>query len=175
MGNTSGSTSPCEYTVSRSCENDQNGKIRSQKESKLSKTGKNRPKTQKSPPQIQHFEACLDFRANDRLPGTLSWGLRTAQNVLFYLRFQTVSRPQNSEYDFGRLASNALLAWAELCSRLQLGGCQTGYNQSTTWTLELSVERCGYENVGGATSDSTGPGDEARYFDLDTSHSPGQS
>jgi hypothetical protein len=68
------------------------------------------------------------------------------------------------------LASNALLAWAELCSRLQLGGCQTGYNQSTTWTLELSVERCGYENVGGATSDSTGPGDEARYFEL--GHAP---
>jgi hypothetical protein len=75
-------------------------------------------------------------------------GLEMVLRLPLQLRVWEYFRSQKSEYARHRLRSNAVLAWAELCSRLQLGGCQTGYYQSTTWTLELPVERCSYEDVG---------------------------
>jgi hypothetical protein len=59
MGNTSGSTSPCEYTVLRSGKKEKNRKIRPQKWSKLTKSGKNGPKMEKYP-------SCFQAKLNDR-------------------------------------------------------------------------------------------------------------
>jgi hypothetical protein len=56
MGYYTGSTSPREYTVAENHQKAKKGKIRSQKLTKSTKVGKNRPKIEKSAPQNKHFE-----------------------------------------------------------------------------------------------------------------------